>query len=74
MQQTNQSQSIETLILLTAANQLPETVFPREVEKLLSLEKLNLHEQKLDSIPSEIMLRIFKRINRCSSDILFHVK
>lgn len=54
MQHTIQSKSIQTLISWADANQLAKNIFPRSPEKLLSLVKLNLHDQNLSSILPEI--------------------
>lgn len=54
MPHTIQSKSIQTLISWADSNQLPEETFPRDADKLLSLVKLNLHDQNLTSIPAEI--------------------
>jgi Leucine-rich repeat (LRR) protein len=56
MTQTIQPQSTQALFSWADNNKLPEEVFPRDKDKLLSLVKLNLHTQNLSSVPPEISI------------------
>ncbi|MFA5461160.1 MAG: leucine-rich repeat domain-containing protein [Sulfurimonas sp.] len=51
-----QSQKFQTLFSWADKHSLSEDVFPRDVDKLLSVAELNLHTKNLDFIPSEISL------------------
>lgn len=51
---TTQTQQIQTLLSWADEQGFSEDIFPRSIEKLLSITELNLHSKNLNFIPQEI--------------------
>lgn len=51
---TTQSQQIQTLLSWADEQQLSDDIFPRNIDKLLSLTELNLHSKSINYIAPEI--------------------